>query len=53
MNIWRFNWPMLCCCRDTFRRILDAKFVLPDTISPDAADLITQLLQVPGKEVCP
>lgn len=33
-------------CRDTFRYVLEGKYTLPDDISPNAADLITQLLQV-------
>ena len=32
--------------RDTFRRVLAAQYLLPNTISPNAADLISQLLQV-------
>ena len=36
----------LTCCRSTFRVVMEGKFTLPDTMSPNAADLITQLLQV-------
>lgn len=37
---------LLTWCRSTFRVVMEGKFTLPDTMSPHAADLITQLLQV-------